>query len=162
MRKRYLAMLLVIVMAVSLCPAIPVFAADGQSGPVESVYGFLTENAEIVDGSKLSVTMVKVGESTPQTYETAPITAHNDCVREVSGAKSQLTFSSRPRRTFLSQGTTKAPSPDEAFYFQISIIALFSAEGGPLLFPCRCYVPAFHCDAFTITPRHFGESICFA
>ena len=78
MHKRYLAMLLVIVMVMSLCPAIPVFAADGQSGPVESVYGFLTENAEIVDGSKLSVTMVKVGESTPQTYETAPITAHND------------------------------------------------------------------------------------
>ena len=78
MHKRYLAMLLVIVMAVSLCPAIPVFAADGQSGPVESVYGFLTENAEIVDGSKLSVTMVKVGESTPQTYVTEPITAHND------------------------------------------------------------------------------------
>ena len=44
MRKRYLAMLLVIVMAVSLCPAIPVFAADsGIDMVVDHVeYGWIT------------------------------------------------------------------------------------------------------------------------
>ena len=54
MRKRYLAMLLVIVMAVSLCPAIPVFAADsGIDMVVDHVeYGWITaEPVNNGDGS---------------------------------------------------------------------------------------------------------------
>ena len=54
MHKRYLAMLLVIVMAVSLCPAIPVFAADsGMDMVVDSVeYGWITaEPVNNGDGS---------------------------------------------------------------------------------------------------------------
>ena len=54
MHKRYLAMLLVIVMAVSLCPAIPVFAADsGIDMVVDHVeYGWITaEPVNNGDGS---------------------------------------------------------------------------------------------------------------
>ena len=70
-------------------------------------------------------------------------------MRQASRAKPRRVFSDQARRTFLSQGTTKAPSPDEAFYFQISIIALFPAVGVPLFFRCRL----FPCSA--------GSSQCF-
>ena len=48
------------------------------------------------------------------------------------------------------EDTTKAPSPDEAFYFQISINALFPAAGEPLLF---YFLVQTLCPTFVISLR---------
>lgn len=48
------------------------------------------------------------------------------------------------------EDTTKAPSPDEAFYFQISINALFPAAGEPLLF---YFFAQTLCPTFVISLR---------
>ena len=87
MHKRYLAMLLVIVMAVSLCPAIPVFAADSVNGtqPVEDmtvasiVYGWTSDGAfrsdaegnAQEDGSYVTVKLMPAGENETETYTSA-------------------------------------------------------------------------------------------
>ncbi len=87
MHKRYLAMLLVIVMVMSLCPAIPVFAADSVNGtqPVEDmtvasiVYGWTSDGAfrsdaegnAQEDGSYVTVKLMPAGENETETYTSA-------------------------------------------------------------------------------------------
>lgn len=64
------------------------------------------------------------------------------------------------------EDTTKAPSPDEAFYFQISINALFPAAGEPLLFFSRrrfALLSSFHCGQSCCLPLRACQdpAVCF-
>ena len=77
-----------------------------------------------------------------------PVMARKYRALDVSAAKSRCILPRLGAQSASNRNqTTKAPSPDEAFYFQISIDSLFPAEYFPLLF-----YPVHGINCYSISP----------
>lgn len=81
-----------------------------------------------------------------------PVMARKYRALDVSAAKSRCILPRLGAQSASNRNqTTKAPSPDEAFYFQISINSLFPAEYFPLLFYPVHGISCFFHFPFSIT-----------